>query len=94
MTFGCFLANWLSPVALPDLMFGPLLTLYAAILSWRTSYGKKVLACIYPVLINAFGVSAYIYSFYGISYMVSVLTIGASELVTAVLIGYPLLVAI
>mgnify|MGYP002153786052 CR=1 FL=1 len=94
LTLGCFVANWFSPVGLPDLVFGPLLTLCAAILSWRISFGKKTLACIYPVLVNAFGVSAYIYSFYGVPYMISVLTIGASEFVSVILIGYPLLIAI
>jgi len=94
LTLGCVLANLFSPVGVPDMIFGPLLTLLAAFLSWKVNFGKKVVACIYPVLINAFGVSAYIYSFYRVPYLVSVVTIAVGEFVAAVLVGYPLLASI
>lgn len=94
LTLGCAVANFFSPVGMPDLVFGPLLTLCAAFLSWKLNCGRKILSCVYPVLINAFGVSAYIYSFYGVSYIVSVATIAIGEFIAAVLIGYPLLAAI
>ena len=94
LMLGCAVANFFSPVGIPDLVFGPLLTLCAAFLSWKLNCGRKILSCVYPVLINAFGVSAYIYSFYGVSYIVSVATIAIGEFIAAVLIGYPLLAAI
>lgn len=94
LTLGCVLANLFSPVGVPDMIFGPLLTLLAAFLSWKVNFGKKVVACIYPVLINAFGVSAYIYSFYRVPYLVSVVTIAVGEFIAAVLVGYPLLTSI
>lgn len=94
LTLGCVLANLFSPVGMPDMIFGPLLTLLAAFLSWKVNFGKKVAACIYPVLINAFGVSAYIYSFYRVPYLVSVVTIAAGEFIAAVLVGYPVLTSI
>jgi len=94
LTLGCALANWFSPVGLPDMIFGPLLTFCSAILSWKVNFGKRVVACIYPVLVNAFGVSAYVSSFYGVPYVMSVTTIAIGEFIAAVLVGYPLLTAI
>jgi uncharacterized membrane protein len=94
LTLGCFIANLFSPVGLPDVIFGPLLTLCAALLSWKANFGRKALACVYPVLVNAFGVSAYVALFYDVPYMVTVLTIGSGEFIAAVLIGYPLMRAI
>jgi hypothetical protein len=52
------------------------------------------LACVYPVVVNAFGVSAYIVGFFSVPYAWSVLTIGAGETIAAVLVGYPLLRAL
>lgn len=91
LTLGCIIANAFSPVGLPDIVFGPMLTLLAALLSWKLSFGRKIIACVYPVLINGVGVSAYVASFYGVPYMLSMLSIAFGEFVAAVLIGYPLL---
>lgn len=91
LTLGCIIANMFSPVGLPDIIFGPMLTLLAALLSWKFSFGRKTIACIYPVLINSVGVSAYIASFYDVPYVLSLLSIALGEFVSAVLIGYPLL---
>ncbi len=43
---------------------------------------------------NALGVSAYVSSFYDITYTVSVLTISVGEFIAAVGVGYPLMIAI
>jgi uncharacterized membrane protein len=94
LTLGCIIANVFSPVGLPDLVFGPLLTLVAGVLSWKLNFGRRFIACLYPVVVNAFGVSAYLAGFYGVQYEVSVLTIGVGESIAAVLVGYPLLRAI
>jgi len=94
LTLGVVVSNVFSPVGLPDLVFGPLLTLAAAILSYKVNFGRKMLACIYPVVINGLGVSAYISGFYNVPYLVCVLTVGVGETISAVLIGYPLLCAI
>lgn len=94
LVLGCIIANLFSPVGLPDVIFGPLLTLLAAILSWKASFGKRFIACIYPVIVNSLGVSAYISSFYGVSYVVSVATIAIGEFIAAVLVGYPLLIMV
>jgi uncharacterized membrane protein len=94
LTLGCVIANWFSPVGLPDLIFGPLLTLFAAFLSWKMSINRKMMACVYPVLVNGFGVSAYVSLYYNVPYWISVMTITVGESIAAILIGYPLLVAI
>ena len=94
LTIGCILANLFSPVGIPDLVFGPILTLLAALLSWKFSFKRKALACIYPVLMNAFGVSIYVSLFYDVPYLASVATIAFGEFIAAMLMGYPLLVAI
>ena len=77
-----------------DMVFGPMLTLVAAFLSWKLTFGKKIVACIYPVLINALGVSVYVSLFYDIPYIVSVVTIFIGEFIAIVLVGYPLLTSI
>lgn len=91
---GVVIANLFSPIGLPDMIFGPLLTLVAAFLSWKISFGKRIIACIYPVVINSVGVSAYISSFYGVPYIMSVGTIAVGEIISAVLVGYPLLIIV
>ncbi|MCK4590192.1 MAG: QueT transporter family protein, partial [Candidatus Latescibacteria bacterium] len=58
---GCFLANWLGGLGPWDIFGGSLLTLLAAILTyWVRKTGKPWLAPLPPVLVNAFGVSAYL----------------------------------
>jgi len=94
LTLGVVIANVFSPVGLPDMVFGPILTLLAACLSWRLNFDRRLLACVYPVVVNAFGVSAYVAGFYGVPYEAAVLSIGAGELVAAILVGYPLLRAL
>ena len=91
LTLGCIITNVYSPVGLPDLIFGPLLTFISAILSWKFNFGKGFIACVYPVVINALGVSAYVAGFYGVPYEVSVLSIALGESIAAILFGYPLL---
>jgi uncharacterized membrane protein len=94
LTIGCVIANLASPIGLIDIIVGSLLTLVAALLSWKLNFGKKILACLYPVLVNAFGVSIYLSLFYGVHYLVSVGAILVGESIAALLIGYPLLIAI
>lgn len=94
LTLGCVIANLFSPVGLPDMIFGPLLTLCAAFLSWKASFGRKILACVYPIVVNAFGVSLYVSSYYNVPYAVSFATIAIGEFIAALLIGYPLLISI
>ncbi len=94
LTIGCIVTNLASPVGLPDIIFGSALTLIAAILSWKLAFGKPLLACVYPVIVNAVGVSAYLSAFYGVSYALTALTVGLGEFIVVILIGYPIIMAI
>jgi uncharacterized membrane protein len=87
---GTLLANLLSPVGWPDIVFGSLLTLIAAA---GTYYLRRrvFFALLSPVLVNAFGVSAYLFSFYRIPYWLSVATVALGEALVVFLLGYPLL---
>lgn len=93
LALGAFISNVFSPVGLPDIIFGTALTLLSAELTWKLNLRSKLLACLYPVIVNALGVSAYVAGFYGVPYAITVISIGAGELIAAVVIGYPLLVA-
>ena len=94
LTLGCIIANFFSPVGLVDMIFGPLLTLFAAVLSWKVNFGKKIVACIYPIVVNASGVSLYVSTYYGVPYEVSFVTIAVGEFIAALIIGFPLLLSI
>ena len=64
---GCLLANLLGGMGLPDIVFGPLLTLAAG----YATYGLRkvpVLPFLPPVIFNALGVSAYLYFLLGIDF--------------------------
>ena len=89
---GCLLANIFGPVGIQDIIFGSLLTLLAAWLTYlMRKTGKPVLAPIPPIVINAFGVSAYLHAFFGEPYWLFVAGIGFGQAVVCYLLGYPLL---
>lgn len=94
LTLGCLIANIFSPVGLVDIIFGPVATLIAAILSWKIHFGRKIIACIYPIIVNALVVSAYVSLFYSVPYTSTVFTISVGEAIAVVLVGYPLLAVI
>jgi len=71
-----------------------LLTLSTAIRSWKFTKKRRLVACVHPVFVNAFGVSAYVSLFYSVPYWASVATITIGEFVAAILVGYPLLIAV
>lgn len=94
ITFGVLLANLFSPIGIMDLIFGPIITFIAALLSWKVSFGRRFLACFYPIAVNSLGVSLYVSHFYGVSYFLTVVSIATGESIACLLIGYPLLLAL
>ena len=103
---GCLLANLFGGMGWQDIVFGSLLTLMAAILtrvvyllSHRLQEKKTlssdtigvILAPLPPVLINAFGVSAYLAPIIGVGYWFSVQMIGIGQLAACYGLGLPLL---
>lgn len=89
---GCLLSNIFGPVGIEDIILGSLLTLLAAWLTYLMRKTKEpLLAPLPPVVINAFGVSAYIHIFFGPPYLLVVLYIILGEFIACYLLGYPLL---
>jgi uncharacterized membrane protein len=89
---GCLLANLFGPFGLQDVIFGSLLTLLAA---WLTYLLRKtdrpILAPLPPIILNSFGVAAYLHIFFGEPYGLFVLTIGVGEIIACYGLGYPIL---
>ena len=64
---GCLLANVLGGLGLPDILFGPILSLAAGYATWATRR-LPVIPFIPPILFNALGVAAYLYLLLGINF--------------------------
>ena len=98
LAVGALLANIFGGFGPWDIIGGSFLTLIAAYLTRLTAKtGKPWLAPVPPILINAFGVSAYLQFLVtgfqpGIkTYFYFVVTIGLGELIACFGLGYPLL---
>ncbi len=92
LALGCLVANLVSPVGLPDIIFGSLCTLVAAGLTYLTSKTEKpILAPLPPVVVNSLGVSLYLHFFYNLPYWLNVLYILMGEVIACYFLGYPLL---
>ncbi len=103
---GCIIANLLSAYGTPDVVFGSLATLIAAICTMyigrlgKTSTVAKVLACLPPVIFNALIVGAVItYAMvhapgtglaFWPTYTINAIEVGVSEAVTLFALGLPL----
>ena len=101
---GCLIANIYGGLGPIDIFGGSFLTLLAAFLTHQTrKFNKPSLAPLPPVLINAFGVSAYLQflveppaipifqEFKVPAYFLFVITIGIGELISCYGLGLPLL---
>lgn len=86
---GVLLANLMGGLGLVDIMFGSLTSLAAAYLTWFLRH--SMLAYLPPIILNAFLVSLYLHSFFHYPYWLSFLSIGISQTVVILLIGYPLI---
>lgn len=107
---GAFIANLFSPFGLIDVVFGSLITLAAAtctyfvgllfkrrLKKWPFLFLSLVLAPLFPVLFNSFGVSFYLLKFGLVSsytYLGAVVSILTGELIACYLLGVPLLAAL
>ncbi|PNR93965.1 QueT transporter family protein [Petrotoga sp. 9PWA.NaAc.5.4] len=86
---GVLLANMIGGLGAWDIWFGSFLTLISAFLTWKMP--NKFLAPIPPIIINSFGVSAYVAPLYGFPYIASVLWIAIGETIATYAIGLPIL---
>ncbi len=64
---GCLLANVLGGLGLPDIIFGPFLTLAAGYATWKTRR-LPIVPFLPPILFNALGVAAYLFLLLGIDF--------------------------
>ncbi len=85
---GCFVANIFGGLGIYDIVFGSLLTLIAAFLTYKMK--NIYLAGIPPVIVNAFGVSLYLSLFFKLPYFVTVFYIAIGETISVYAIGLPL----
>lgn len=86
---GCLVTNLIGPYGLPDIVFGSLVTLVAAVIT--RAFRRSPVAYLSPVVLNAVFVSAYLTFLTGVPYWTLVLSIGASEAVSVLAVGVPLL---
>ncbi len=100
---GCLISNIFGGLGWQDIVFGSLLTLLAAIAThWlgRLSSNNRLqrtavwLAPLPPVLLNAFGVSAYLAPLIGVNYWLSVQWVGVGEVISCYVLGLPLLMVL
>lgn len=79
---GCLLANILGGMGLPDIVFGPFLTLAAGYATYALRK-LPILPFLPPIVFNALGVSAYLYLLLGIDFGFQ--TVRSTNFLTAVI---------
>lgn len=96
LALGCLLGNFFSGAAMPDVLFGTLATLLAAILSYKLRDINKWLVCLPPILANAIIVPFVLQYAYGVpdDYFFLFATVGIGEILAVGVLGNILLLAL
>ena len=96
LALGCLLGNFFSGAAMPDVVFGTLATLLAAILSYKLRDINKWLVCLPPILANAIIVPFVLQYAYGVpdGYFFLFATVGIGEILAVGVLGNILLLAL
>ncbi|OEF99434.1 transporter [Vulcanibacillus modesticaldus] len=94
LTIGVLIANIFSQAGIPDMIFGPLATLIAAIMTSKIK--NKWLVPIPPILVNAIiiGIMLGVLFSSEISIPLAILWVGVGEFGVLYLLGMPLLLAL
>lgn len=97
LTIGCFISNLSSPFGLPDMIFGPIATFFAAFITSKVK--NKYLAPLPSVIINAIVVGLMFYYFYAQKGDANALyfyigTVGAGQMLVCYGLGLPLLLTL
>ena len=87
---GCFIANLGSPFGIIDIVCGTLCTAVAAYLTYKLRH-NHFLALLPPILINGFGVSAYLAFFSQEAYLLTAFSVLISEAAVIISLGLPIL---
>ncbi len=90
---GCFLANLVGGYGLIDAVVGGLATLAAAMLTYRLR-GKRWLAALPPVLVNAVVIGLLLHFMADAPLLLTMLYIGAGQAAACYALGLPMLVAL
>ncbi len=77
-TVGCLIANFFSTIGIVDAAFGTAATLISCLIICFCKH--LAIACIFPVVINAFVVGFELYQFMGEPFWLSTFTVGLGEL--------------
>jgi uncharacterized membrane protein len=89
---GCLLANIFGGLGMIDIVFGSLITLAAAYVTYLLrKTGRPYLAPLPPIILNSLGVSAYLHQFFDLPYWAVVWQIAIGETIACFVLGYPLL---
>ncbi len=88
LILGCFIANIFSPMAIMDMIFGTLATAIAVIP--MHSIKNIWLSSLLPVVSNGIIIAIELYIAFGEPIPISMLTVGAGELIVVTVIGCPL----
>ncbi|MGB9813050.1 MAG: QueT transporter family protein [Thermovenabulum sp.] len=86
---GCMIANILGGLGPWDIYGGSLITLIAAYLTSRMP--NEYLGALWPIILNAFGVSYYLSFLYHMPYWITVLYIAVGEAIAVIFLGIPLI---
>lgn len=83
---GCLISNLLSPLGLPDIIFGSLATLAAALLTWKL---RRVgwAACIPPIAVNAVVIGLLLHYQANAPLLPSMLLLAAEQAVPILILG-------
>lgn len=85
---GVLIANIFGGLGLPDILGGSLVTLLAACVTYY--FRRSIVAYLSPVLFNAFLISLYLHVIYEWPYWLTVISIGISQTIVVLGLGYPL----
>ncbi|MDR3052091.1 MAG: QueT transporter family protein [Oscillospiraceae bacterium] len=90
---GCLLANLLAGAALPDVVFGSLATLAAALCTWGLRRRSPLVGALPPVVFNGLIVGAVVHYAYtpGIALPLCMLYVALGQAVACYALGIPLL---
>jgi uncharacterized membrane protein len=86
---GVLLANVIGGLGLIDIIGGSLVTLLAAYVTYKNR--DNVFAYLSPILFNAFLISIYLHTLFGLPYWLNVIQIGLSEAAVVIILGVPLI---
>jgi len=86
---GVLLANVIGGLGMVDIVGGSLVTLLAAYATYKNR--DNIFAYLSPILFNAFLISIYLHTLFGLPYWLNVIQIGLSEAVVVLILGVPLI---